>query len=133
VISLILFGSRTAFPTFGQIDRAIALWPELLDAIAFRRLAVISGMAKGADICGKDWGESTGLNVDRMPAAWSALGKRAGPVRNRQMAERATHALGWWHRESGGTANMAAHMAVLGKPCRIVEWVSGTEQRCLWQ
>ena len=79
-------------------------------------------MAAGADEYGLAWARRNNIAVIEMPADWRTHGQRAGFIRNRAMAGRATHGLGFWHDESGGTANMATRLVVLGKPCRVLEW-----------
>jgi hypothetical protein len=48
---------------------------------------VVSGKAKGADTGGEEWARSRGIPVKDFPADWDKHGKRAGPIRNFQMAE----------------------------------------------
>lgn len=119
--SLVIFGSRDAFPTFDQIEYGIGL----LGLEIMNVDQVISGKAIGADWHGELWANRRGIEIIERPILqedWNRLGKKAGSARNRQMAIIATHGIGFWHKESGGTANMTAHMAVFGKPCRLVEW-----------
>src|SRR5574343_1294705 len=51
---------------------------------------VISGCAKGADLCGEEWAKSRGIPVEQFPADWKTHGRAAGPIRNEQMAKVAT-------------------------------------------
>ncbi len=48
---------------------------------------VVSGGAKGADLCGESWAEGAGLPVKVFPADWNKHGRSAGPIRNKQMAD----------------------------------------------
>lgn len=48
---------------------------------------VVSGGARGADTGGEEWAESVGIPFTRFLADWNKYGKRAGFIRNRQMAE----------------------------------------------
>jgi hypothetical protein len=48
---------------------------------------VVEGGQKGADACGKDWALRKGLSVSTFHPDWTELGHRAGPERNRDMAE----------------------------------------------
>lgn len=48
---------------------------------------VVSGCARGADKGGEMWAESRGLPIKRFPADWDTFGKRAGYLRNAQMAD----------------------------------------------
>jgi hypothetical protein len=47
---------------------------------------VVCGCAKGADTCGKLWAQVNKIPVKYFQPDWD-LGKRAGVLRNRQMAE----------------------------------------------
>lgn len=55
------------------------------------KITVISGTAKGADTTGEAYAYSRGFEVKRMPADWDRLGKRAGYIRNTDMANCALH------------------------------------------
>lgn len=61
-------------------------------ALALHKLGcsvVVSGTCRGADLFGEAIAELVGLPVERFPADWDGLGRSAGPIRNRQMAEHA--------------------------------------------
>lgn len=49
-------------------------------------LEIISGTARGADRLGEQFAEEFNLKVVRFPADWNKYGKRAGYIRNEQMA-----------------------------------------------
>ena len=67
---------------------------------------VICGMAKGADLLGKQWADMMSIPVDEYPADWTGEGKRAGLERNVAMAQNATHLIAFHDRKSTGTAHM---------------------------
>lgn len=70
-----------------------------------KRITIISGAARGADTLGEQYAKERGFKIDSHPADWS-LGKRAGYVRNEEMAKVA-HALIAFHDGiSKGTASM---------------------------
>lgn len=48
---------------------------------------VVSGCAPGADTLGLYWARANGIPEKLFPAQWGLLGKVAGPIRNRKMAE----------------------------------------------
>ena len=48
---------------------------------------IVSGCAKGADRVGEILAASLGIPVRRFPADWDTYGKRAGHLRNEQMAK----------------------------------------------
>src|SRR5690242_12253735 len=68
--------------------------------------AIVSVTAKGADLFGEKWAETRGLHVIRCPAEWEKYGRRAGPMRNATMAERAEGLVAVWDGASAGTKNM---------------------------
>lgn len=51
------------------------------------KIVIVSGGARGADSLGEKYAEERGLEVQRFPADWNKYGKRAGYLRNKQMAE----------------------------------------------
>lgn len=51
------------------------------------KIIIVSGGARGADSLGEKYAEERGLEVQRFPADWNKYGKRAGYLRNKQMAE----------------------------------------------
>lgn len=67
---------------------------------------VVCGMANGADLLGKQWAEENDIDVIEFPANWTKYGKSAGPVRNIEMANYATHLIAFWDGESKGTKHM---------------------------
>lgn len=49
---------------------------------------VIDGAARGADTLAHNWAMARGIPAERFPADWNRYGKRAGSIRNREMAGR---------------------------------------------
>lgn len=50
-------------------------------------IEVVSGCARGADTCGEEWARRNGIPVKKFPADWKKYGKRAGYIRNSEMAQ----------------------------------------------
>lgn len=69
-------------------------------------IEIVCGEALGADALGKRWAKENGVSVASFPADWDGLGRAAGPIRNGQMADYATHCLCFWDTRSKGTKNM---------------------------
>ena len=69
-------------------------------------IVVISGTARGADTLGEQYARERGYTVERFPADWNTLGKRAGYVRNCQMADNADALIAFWDGQSPGTRHM---------------------------
>ena len=49
-------------------------------------IEIISGGAKGADAVGEKYAAEFGYPVKKFPADWDKFGKKAGYLRNKQMA-----------------------------------------------
>jgi predicted Rossmann fold nucleotide-binding protein DprA/Smf involved in DNA uptake len=120
-VKLIIAGSRTLYPLVPFIDSIIA-------QNNIKVTEVVSGGARGVDICGEKFQECysemgvryhnpvASLKLTRFPADWNTHGKAAGPIRNKQMAEYADALLLIWDGESSGSRNMKETMLKLGKP-----------------
>ena len=75
-------------------------------ASGFDITEVVSGGAPGVDSLGEQWAEQHGIPVTRFPADWKRYGRRAGPIRNTEMAEYAEALIAVWDGRSRGTKNM---------------------------
>ncbi len=71
-----------------------------------KELIIVSGKAKGADTGGEIFAEKYNFPIASFPADWNQFGKRAGHLRNEEMAKFATHLLLFWDGKSRGSANM---------------------------
>lgn len=67
---------------------------------------IIHGGSGNVDIAARDLGTRCGIRVAEFTADWANLGRSAGPIRNKEMAEVGTHLLAVWDGESRGTKNM---------------------------
>jgi hypothetical protein len=67
---------------------------------------VVCGMAIGVDTCGSVVAYRMGIPVKEFPADWERLGKRAGHIRNSQMADYGDALILVWDGQSRGSANM---------------------------
>jgi hypothetical protein len=76
---------------------------------------IISGTARGVDRMGEAFAFAHHIPVDRHPANWKELGKKAGIVRNIEMAEFADFAIILWDGTSVGTKHMSRIMHGKGK------------------
>lgn len=102
-VKVIICGSRT-FSNYGLL--AMEMY-DFLDANdEDSKIEVVCGGAKGADKLGKQWAESMEIKVADFNADWNKYGRKAGYLRNKQMAEYATHCIAFWDGESKGTKMM---------------------------
>ena len=73
---------------------------------------IVSGGARGADTLGERFANEMGLEITRFIPDWDGLGKRAGYVRNEQMAKFAIEddndgmLIAFWDGQSKGTKHM---------------------------
>lgn len=73
---------------------------------------IISGCARGADTLGERFANEMGLEISRFIPDWDGLGKRAGYVRNAEMAKFAVEdgndgmLIAFWDGKSRGTKHM---------------------------
>ena len=76
--------------------------------------AVITGMARGADMLAHDWAVSQGIVVNPFPADWETHSRAAGPIRNQQMIDQGKPDLVVAFPGGSGTADMVRRAATAG-------------------
>ena len=69
-------------------------------------IIIVSGTANGADKLGEKYAQEKGFTIERHPAKWKELGKKAGYVRNKEMAEVSNALIAFWDNKSRGTKHM---------------------------
>ena len=84
-------------------------------------IEIVSGCARGADSLGEKYAKKRGIALRKFPADWE-IGKHAGHVRNREMAEYCDAVVVFWDGVSRGTANMIKAAEKLNKPVRIIRY-----------
>ena len=94
----IIAGSRTA-TNYDDLLRAI-------EAAPWKPTLVISGTARGADELGERWARENAIPLLRIPAEWATYGRRAGYLRNLEMAKQAHALIALWDGTSRGTVHM---------------------------
>lgn len=101
-------GSRERWAPFSMIDNAI----DLLKPHGVTSLKIISGTAVGVDKSGEAWAEKNYVEVERYPADWGQFGRKAGHIRNAQMADiPPDFAFILWDGTSKGTQGMIRLLA----------------------
>jgi len=85
-------------------------------------VSIVSGMASGADRLAFLFAKANNVKCYEMPANWDKFGKRAGFMRNEEMAEVSDGLLAFWDGQSKGTAHMIQYMNKLKKPVHIVKY-----------
>lgn len=71
------------------------------------QIEIVSGACpSGADYLGEKYAAERGFSVRLFPADWQQYGRRAGAVRNRQMAQYGNALIAFWDGKSKGTKIM---------------------------
>lgn len=94
----IIAGSRGIW-SYDLLERAI-------DEIDWPITTVVCGMARGADSVGWAWAYINGIPIDEHPADWKLTGKKAGIIRNIEMAIQADALILLWDGRSLGSQHM---------------------------
>jgi len=97
-VKVIIAGSRNCYD-YSILENAIK------DS-GFNIDVVISGCARGSDKLGEKWAKKNGVMVMKFPADWANKGKKAGMLRNIQMAKVSDALIALWDGKSTGTMHM---------------------------
>jgi hypothetical protein len=103
---LIIAGSRSILDkelVFSIIKDQIS---KLENKYNFKINSIISGGAKGIDTFAEDYSKKYNYNFKLYPAYWDTFGKKAGYIRNVEMAKNADILLAIWDGKSKGTKHM---------------------------
>lgn len=92
-IRIIVAGGRD-FDDYKLLKLTLKEYINGLDIVDLNQIVVISGAARGADTLGEHFAYDYQIAVCRFPAKWDELGKRAGWVRNAEMAKYAAQKAG---------------------------------------
>ena len=85
-------------------------------------VAIVSGMARGADAIGAEFARTNNVKLYEFPADWDVHGKRAGFIRNEEMGRFSDGLLAFWDGQSLGTKHMIEFMKRLNKPVFVVNY-----------
>lgn len=113
---LIVAGSRG----FDDYDMLKATLDHLLQNKS--EIMIVSGTAKGADILGERYAKEKGYSVNQKPADWKKHGKKAGYMRNEEMALFADACVVFWDGVSKGTKHMINLANKYDLPLRIIRY-----------
>lgn len=126
-MKLIIAGSRTFDATL--ISTTMDLHFLLrLHGLSWPTELVNGGCPTGADLYCSRVADYYEISCKVFPANFKELGKKAGPIRNREMAEYADALLLIWDGESRGSKNMKDNMIKLNKPVYEVIFKKTTQE-----
>lgn len=121
---IIIAGSRD-YSNYDVIRSAMSTF-DLLGEYKPENIEIVSGGCRGVDKLAEKFAKEFGYKFTEFPADWS-LGKRAGYLRNKQMAEYAAKGNGmlvaFWDMKSRGTKLMIE----LAKKYKLQIYVINTE------
>lgn len=112
-MKLIIAGTRT-FDNYEYLK-------EIISKINNPISEIISGHSKGADLLGEKYAKENKIKLTIFEADWNNLGKSAGPIRNKKMAEYCDCAIIFWDGESRGSKSMIEEMKKINKPFKIIK------------
>jgi hypothetical protein len=88
-------------------------------------VTIISGGAKGADSLGEKYAKERGYTLEIFPAKWDEHGKKAGIMRNVEMADNANSLIAFWDGNSRGTKHMVETATNKGLSVRVIKYKKG--------
>lgn len=101
-IKIVVAGSRD----FNDVELMRSELNQFVRDIETKAIEVVSGGARGADTLGEQYAKHYKQSCTVFPADWEKYGKRAGYIRNADMAKYADACIVFWDGKSRGTANM---------------------------
>lgn len=113
---LIVAGGRD----FNDKELFLKTMQQVEQELAEYSVALVSGMAKGADLMGYQFAKEQGITCHHFPADWSKHGKRAGYIRNQEMADFSDGLVAFWDGQSRGTKHMIETMKAQKKLVTVV-------------
>lgn len=81
----------------------------------FNKDTVICGLCKGPDMLGTRYAQENNIELMTFPADWNKFGRRAGPIKNKQMSDCADALIALWDGKSPGTKDMINKMKLQNK------------------
>ena len=85
-------------------------------------IRILCGMARGADELGLLYAHWHNYELERHPAKWNIHGKRAGFIRNEEMANNADALVAFWDGKSHGTNDMIKRAKKHGLSIRVIRY-----------
>jgi hypothetical protein len=119
VIKLIVAGGRD-FRDYRYLKQECDYMLSVL--LQTHRIEIVSGGARGADTLALEYANEHGYIVTVMKANWDKNGKSAGFIRNKEMANYASHLIAFHDGQSRGTAHMIKIANEGGLKCRVIEY-----------
>lgn len=128
-LRVIIAGSR-GFTNYDLLsDKSSKIISEILrNNYDISDIEIVSGTARGADELGEQFAEVEGYHTVKFPANWNLFGKRAGYIRNTEMAQYAVNddsygvLIAFWDEMSKGTKHMIDIAEEYGLEVHVIEF-----------
>jgi hypothetical protein len=121
MLKLIIAGSR-------DLQLKTETIKDLISAFGLVNIGeIVSGGAWGVDKSGENFAHQHNIKLTIFEADWKKYGSKAGPIRNKEMANYADIAL-VVHKGTPGSRSMINEMSVLNKPVYEVTLVSHVDE-----
>jgi len=111
-MKLAIVGTRT-FCDYGKME-------DTLEEYKDRITEIISGGAQGADRLAEIYAKDYEIPIRIFKADWKTYGKRAGPMRNKQIVDAADEVITFWDGKSSGTKSTIDFAQEKGIPTHII-------------
>jgi hypothetical protein len=129
MLKIIIAGSRD-FYDYDYLEKALDNVLIYLNVTVkeYQYIEIVSGGATGADQLGEMYASNRGFQIKRFLPDWNKHGKKAGVLRNKQMAEyidkngKDKFCVCFWDGESKGTKNMIETADFLHIPTYIFKY-----------
>lgn len=115
---VIIAGSRTIDSQMFIFDKLDTLLSQKIQEK--EQIQIVSGTARGVDRIGEQYAAARGFLCKQYPADWNTHGKKAGYLRNCQMAENADALVAFWDGNSPGTRHMIETAKAHGLAVRVI-------------
>lgn len=115
---VIVAGSRTIDSQMFIFDKLDTLLSQKIQEK--EQIQIVSGTARGVDRIGEQYAAAKGFLCKQYPADWNTHGKKAGYLRNCQMAENADALVAFWDGNSPGTRHMIETAKAHGLAVRVI-------------
>ena len=81
---------------------------------------IVSGGAKGVDLCAATYARENGLKLTEFIPEYALYGRAAPIVRNKKIVDYADKILAFWDGNSKGTLSVIKYAKKIGKTCEII-------------
>jgi hypothetical protein len=115
-MKVIIAGSRS----FSDYEFLCRICDQLL--VNQSDVEIVSGGCYGPDRLGERYAIVRKHKLKQMPANWKSLGKKAGPIRNEEMAKYADALIAFWDGKSKGTMHMISMADKYKLKTRIINY-----------